>query len=160
MYLEDLFVRDEYRSELDFIMRVSVWWCLCNNNIPLKHLIVHSTFLVCILQFMRYSNCDMQSLSYCFRNGAWQSTFKRVCKGWFPTGLTLATSKTVTSLIIPQVAAATNCARIYWHVLDSNTEAIKFYERNGGQLVREWLTVTMNRDSLTSFVTEKKMRAL
>ena len=43
-------------------MRVSAWWCLCNNNIPLKHLIVHSTFLVCILQFMRYSNCDMHSL--------------------------------------------------------------------------------------------------
>lgn len=46
---------------------------------------------------------------------------------------------------------AKDCKRMVWQVLDWNTKAAELYERLGGSVVREWLTVRMYDGSLQSF---------
>lgn len=42
-----------------------------------------------------------------------------------------------------------------WQVLDWNTKAIDFYERIGGKCLKEWLTIRMDKESLTNFAQGK-----
>lgn len=45
-------------------------------------------------------------------------------------------------------AVAKECRRFVWQVLDWNEPAIEFYERLGGKVLREWLTVRLEGDAL------------
>jgi GNAT superfamily N-acetyltransferase len=45
-------------------------------------------------------------------------------------------------------AIARNCARFVWQVLDWNEPAIRFYEKIGAQLQREWLTIRLEGEAL------------
>lgn len=45
-------------------------------------------------------------------------------------------------------ALESDCARFVWQVLDWNTPSIKFYERLGAEIPREWLTVRIEGDAL------------
>ena len=38
-----------------------------------------------------------------------------------------------------------------WQVLDWNTKAIDFYEKHGGQCLKEWLPMRMNKHTFTRF---------
>jgi GNAT superfamily N-acetyltransferase len=44
-------------------------------------------------------------------------------------------------LHVARIAAAQNCGRYEWLVLDWNTPAIEFYESLGGKRMKEWLPV-------------------
>jgi GNAT superfamily N-acetyltransferase len=50
---------------------------------------------------------------------------------------------------LAKVAVETDCRRFVWAVLDWNEPAIAFYERLGGKVMREWLTVRLEGDALT-----------
>jgi len=54
-----------------------------------------------------------------------------------------------------QVAKATDCTRMTWQCLDSNTRAMDLYERIGGKCLKEWLTVRMNKDQLEDFISSE-----
>lgn len=45
-------------------------------------------------------------------------------------------------------AVRAGCGRMEWVVLDWNQLAIEFYERKGGQHLKEWLTYRLTRDQL------------
>ena len=45
--------------------------------------------------------------------------------------------------------------RIEWNVLDWNTPAIKFYEKSGATLLREWDTVQMDRVAMFNYLNQK-----
>ena len=45
-------------------------------------------------------------------------------------------------------AVSTGCARFVWQVLDWNEPAIAFYEKLGASVLREWLPVRLEGDSL------------
>lgn len=49
---------------------------------------------------------------------------------------------------LAKIAVAEGCGRYQWQVLDWNTPAIDFYERMGGKVYREWLTVRVSGDGL------------
>ncbi|HET7745726.1 MAG TPA: GNAT family N-acetyltransferase [Vicinamibacteria bacterium] len=49
---------------------------------------------------------------------------------------------------LAKVAVAEGCGRYQWQVLDWNTPAIEFYERMGGKVHKEWLTVRVAGDGL------------
>lgn len=38
-----------------------------------------------------------------------------------------------------------------WQVLDWNTKATELYERLGGSVLKEWLTIRMCKDNLQKF---------
>ncbi|MFD0861120.1 GNAT family N-acetyltransferase [Sungkyunkwania multivorans] len=42
--------------------------------------------------------------------------------------------------------------RIEWVVLDWNEPAIKFYENNGAQVLRDWDTVQMNEEGIENYI--------
>ncbi|WP_297334424.1 GNAT family N-acetyltransferase [Flavobacterium sp.] len=42
--------------------------------------------------------------------------------------------------------------RIEWVVLNWNKHAIKFYERSGAKILRDWLTVQMDEEGITKFM--------
>ena len=46
------------------------------------------------------------------------------------------------------MACAEGCPRMQWQVLDWNTRATKLYERIGGKVLNEWLTVRMIQPEL------------
>eukprot|EP01100_Stratorugosa_tubuloviscum_P000350 TRINITY_DN1074_c0_g1_i2.p1 TRINITY_DN1074_c0_g1~~TRINITY_DN1074_c0_g1_i2.p1 ORF type:complete len:178 (-),score=74.07 TRINITY_DN1074_c0_g1_i2:98-631(-) len=54
---------------------------------------------------------------------------------------------------VVEQASILNCARLCWAVLDWNQSAIDFYERNFGQLLRDWVPCRMNREAINSFLT-------
>ena len=45
--------------------------------------------------------------------------------------------------------------RIEWNVLDWNTPAIKFYEKSGATLLRDWDTVQMDRVAMFNYLNQK-----
>ena len=47
-----------------------------------------------------------------------------------------------------QHALDENCSGMMWQVLDWNEPAIKFYEKLGGRVLREWLTVRITGEDL------------
>jgi GNAT superfamily N-acetyltransferase len=51
---------------------------------------------------------------------------------------------------LAKVAVETDCRRFVWAVLDWNEPAIGFYERLGAKVMREWLTVRLEGEALTS----------
>jgi len=53
--------------------------------------------------------------------------------------------------MLSQIAVSKGCARLVWQVLDWNTKAIDFYERHGGQCLKEWLPMRMNQHTFTRF---------
>ncbi len=44
--------------------------------------------------------------------------------------------------------------RVEWAVLNWNTPAIKFYERTGATVLRDWYVVQMDEDALENYVNE------
>ena len=50
-----------------------------------------------------------------------------------------------------QVACDEGCARMIWQVLDWNTRATELYQRLGGKVLKEWLTVRMTQPELGKF---------
>ena len=44
--------------------------------------------------------------------------------------------------------------RVEWVVLDWNTPAIKFYEKSGAKLLKNWYLVQMDEEGVDKFVTE------
>jgi GNAT superfamily N-acetyltransferase len=51
---------------------------------------------------------------------------------------------------LAKVAVETECGRFVWNVLDWNTPSIAFYERLGAKVMKEWLTVRIEGEALTS----------
>ena len=49
---------------------------------------------------------------------------------------------------LAQIAAAENCGRLEWSVLDWNTPAIEFYEALGAQAQSEWIKYRISGDAL------------
>ena len=49
---------------------------------------------------------------------------------------------------LAKIALDENCARMQWQVLDWNTPSIEFYERLGGKIMKEWLTVRLVGEDL------------
>jgi GNAT superfamily N-acetyltransferase len=48
-------------------------------------------------------------------------------------------------------AVAKGCPRFVWQVLDWNEPSIAFYEKLGASIQRQWLTVRLEGDELSSF---------
>lgn len=46
--------------------------------------------------------------------------------------------------------------RTEWVVLDWNTPAVKFYERSGAKILRDWNTVQMDETAMRNFLAEVK----
>ncbi len=42
--------------------------------------------------------------------------------------------------------------RVQWVVLDWNANAIKFYKRNGGEILNDWRVTVMNKNSIKKFI--------
>ena len=51
-------------------------------------------------------------------------------------------------LHVARIAAAQNCGRYEWLVLDWNTPAIEFYESLGGKRMKQWLPVRVEGQAL------------
>ena len=51
-------------------------------------------------------------------------------------------------LHLARIAAAENCGRYEWQVLDWNTPAIKFYEALGARQMKEWLPMRVEGEEL------------
>ena len=69
----------------------------------------------------------------------------------------------MSSTLVPycqQIGVAKDCKRMVWQVLDWNTRATELYERLGGSVVKEWLTVRMYADSLRIFAAGDQSAAL
>lgn len=49
---------------------------------------------------------------------------------------------------LARIAVAEECPRFVWQVLDWNEPSIAFYEKLGGSVVREWLTVRLEGDAI------------
>ena len=61
---------------------------------------------------------------------------------------------------LAQIAVTRGCGRFVWQVLDWNEPAIKFYEKVGATVLREWLTVRIAGDALARLAaTEVEARA-
>jgi GNAT superfamily N-acetyltransferase len=61
---------------------------------------------------------------------------------------------------LAQIAVTQGCGRFQWQVLDWNEPAIKFYEKVGASVLREWLTVRIAGDALARLAaTEVEARA-
>ncbi len=56
---------------------------------------------------------------------------------------------------LAQIAVRENCYGMRWQVLDWNQPAIDFYEKLGGKLIREWITVRVMDDELKRLADEK-----
>lgn len=52
-------------------------------------------------------------------------------------------------------AQAMGCGRMEWQALDWNTNAIRFYERMGGHLLKEWVSFRMDERAIDELVNEK-----
>ena len=44
--------------------------------------------------------------------------------------------------------------RINWEVLDWNTPAIEFYEKNGANVMRDWNVVHLNEDGIRNYISK------
>ncbi|MBW4486736.1 MAG: GNAT family N-acetyltransferase [Trichocoleus desertorum ATA4-8-CV12] len=51
---------------------------------------------------------------------------------------------------LAQLAVARNCGRLEWSVLDWNAPAIAFYERMGADVLPDWRTCRVTRQSLAN----------
>jgi len=51
-----------------------------------------------------------------------------------------------------EVAKKENCSRVRWQVLDWNHPAIKFYEKSGAKISKEWLNCDFVRKSMKKFL--------
>jgi GNAT superfamily N-acetyltransferase len=51
-------------------------------------------------------------------------------------------------LHLARIAAAENCGRYEWQVLDWNTPAIEFYEALGAKQMKQWLPMRVEGDAL------------
>jgi len=49
---------------------------------------------------------------------------------------------------LAKIAVDKGCARYQWQVLDWNQPAIDFYEKKGGKVLKEWLTVRVEGEAL------------
>ena len=49
------------------------------------------------------------------------------------------------------MACEEGCARMVWQVADWNDRAAKFYQKVGGKIIKEWLTVRMLQPQLGMF---------
>lgn len=67
------------------------------------------------------------------------------------TGLGSALYKKVISYAVEQ-----GVKRTEWVVLDWNTPAVKFYERSGAKILKDWNTVQMDETAMKNFLTEVK----
>ena len=61
---------------------------------------------------------------------------------------------------VAQIAARENCARFQWQVLDWNAPSIEFYQSLGARLMKEWLTMRVEGDSLGRLAEESANRSL
>ena len=53
-------------------------------------------------------------------------------------------------------AAAQNVKRLEWVVLDWNEGAIKFYEKNGARMLKDWYIVQMDEEGIKNYMTTIK----
>ncbi len=53
---------------------------------------------------------------------------------------------------VMQYAASQQVNRVEWVVLDWNTDAIKFYERSGALLLKDWHLVQMDKKRLQNYI--------
>ena len=63
--------------------------------------------------------------------------------------------KGVGSLLYTEVmkyAHRNNATRVQWEVIDWNEGAIKFYERSGAKVYKDWHVVKMNHNGLKKFI--------
>ena len=49
-------------------------------------------------------------------------------------------------------AAAQNVKRLEWVVLDWNKGAIKFYEKSGATMLKDWYLVQMDEEGIKSYI--------
>ena len=54
-----------------------------------------------------------------------------------------------------EIANKENCSRVRWQVLDWNIPAIKFYEKYGAKISKEWLNCDFNRNGIEDFLKRK-----
>lgn len=52
---------------------------------------------------------------------------------------------------LAQRAVDQRCPRFVWQVLDWNEPSIRFYEKLGARILREWLTVRLEGEALERF---------
>jgi len=55
---------------------------------------------------------------------------------------------------LAKIAAANNCGRFEWSVLDWNTPAIKFYEALNAQAKTEWIGYRLTEQQITTLATQ------
>lgn len=48
--------------------------------------------------------------------------------------------------------------RVSWEVLDWNTDAIRFYERSGASIVKDWRVVHMDETGLKNYINSNKTK--
>ena len=53
-------------------------------------------------------------------------------------------------------AAAQNVKRLEWVVLDWNEGAIKFYEKSGASMLKDWYLVQMDEEGIKNYMTTIK----
>jgi GNAT superfamily N-acetyltransferase len=57
---------------------------------------------------------------------------------------------------LARLAAARECGRFEWRVLDWNEPSIRFYESLGGSIMKEWLLVRMTGDSIAALANQQE----
>jgi GNAT superfamily N-acetyltransferase len=55
---------------------------------------------------------------------------------------------------LARIAVAKGCGRVNWNVLDWNTPALRFYEKLGARVLREWEVVRLDGDALQRLARE------
>ncbi len=50
-----------------------------------------------------------------------------------------------------EIAKKENCSRVRWQVLDWNYQAVKFYEKYGAKISKEWLNCDFNKKDIEDF---------
>ena len=83
-----------------------------------------------------------------FRSFYWNNSNAELCKSGC-SSMCLVHPLYNDSIYSAQIAMDSQCAQMHWLVLDWNSRAISFYERLGGNLVKESLNVKLVRPALS-----------
>lgn len=59
---------------------------------------------------------------------------------------------------VMQFAYESGLKRVAWDVLDWNTGAIRFYERSGANIVKDWRVVHMDEKGLKNFIEKSRVK--
>jgi GNAT superfamily N-acetyltransferase len=57
-----------------------------------------------------------------------------------------------------ELAKKENCRRVRWQVLDWNTNAIKFYQKHGAAITKEWLNCDFDEAGIDEFLKKKDLQ--